>query len=375
MNRFPRTPMILCASIACAAASLAWQAPGAQASRAATVTAAARIAASPAARGGTGATGASDITDLGTGGWRVASSATATQSGALISAPSFNAGSWLRVANDDAGAPGTEIEALLQNGRCPDDPGLQPVNRSSDSRDSVFFSDNMRKCYGYENQIGADTVPLFKVPWWWRASFSLHPSSGQRATLIVNGVIGKADVWVNGHQVATSSTVTGAYTRFAFDITGLVRPGANAVAIEVDPNNPETMFTLDDVDWNQIPPDNNTGIQFPVQLAVDGALSDSNAHVLEANTADFSRSTLTVRTDITNNTGVTQTGDVSANITFPDHHQGIGAIGTVTVPPNTTKTVTLGPLTILTRRCGGPTSSAASRCTSSARRSRSTARR
>ena len=39
------------------------------------------------------------------------------------------------------------------------------------------------------------------------------------------------------------------------------------------------MFTLDDVDWNQIPPDNNTGIQFPVQLAVDGALSDGNAHV------------------------------------------------------------------------------------------------
>ena len=28
------------------------------------------------------------------------------------------------------------------------------------------------------------------------------------------------------------------------------------------------MFTLDDVDWNQIPPDNNTGIQFPVQLQV-----------------------------------------------------------------------------------------------------------
>ncbi len=306
MKRFPRTPLVLCAAIACGAASLAWQAPGAQASRAATVSAAVRIAAAPAARSGTGATtGASDITDLGAGGWRVASSATATQPGALISAPSFNAGSWLRVANDDAGAPGTEIEALLQNGRCPDDHGLQPVNESSDSQHSVLFSDNMRKCYGYENQIGADTVPLFRVPWWWRASFTPHLRPGQHATLIVNGVIGKANVWVNGHQVATSSTVTGAYTRFAFDITGLVRPGANAVAIEIDPNNPETMFTLDDVDWNQIPPDNNTGIQFPVQLAVDGALSDSNAHVLEANTADFSRSTLTVKTDITNNTDLT----------------------------------------------------------------------
>jgi exo-1,4-beta-D-glucosaminidase len=291
-------------------------------------------------------TGASDVTDLGAGGWQVASSATATQAGAQISEPSFDARSWLRVANDSAGAPGTEIEALLQNGRCPDDPGLQPVNRSSDSPHSVFFSDNMRKCYGYENQIGADTVPLFRVPWWWRAEFSPQLGAGQRATLIVNGVIGKANVWVNGHQVATSSTVTGAYTRFAFDITGLVRPGANAVAIEVDPNNANTMFTVDDVDWNQIPPDNNTGIQFPVQLAVDGALADSNAHVLEANAADFSRSTLTVKTDITNNTGVTQTGVVDATIAFPGHHQGIGAVSTVTVPPNTTKTVTFGHLVI-----------------------------
>jgi hypothetical protein len=46
------------------------------------------------------------------------------------------------------------------------------------------------------------------------------------------------------------------------------------------------MFTLDDVDWNQIPPDNNTGIQFPVQLAVDGGLTGSNAHVVENKTAN-----------------------------------------------------------------------------------------
>jgi exo-1,4-beta-D-glucosaminidase len=345
VNRFLRTPLILCASIACAATSVVWLAPGVPATQAATVGAVVRNAASkplPAP----GGTGASDVTDLGAGGWQVASSATATQTGAQISAPSFDARSWLRVANDSAGAPGTEIEALLQNGRCPDDPGLQPVNTSSDSRHSVFFSDNMRKCYGYENQVGADTVPQFRVPWWWRTEFSPHLRAGQHATLIVNGVIGKANVWVNGHQVATSSTVTGAYTRFAFDITGLARPGANAVAIEVNPNNPQTMFTLDDVDWNQIPPDNNTGIQFPVQLAVDGALSDGNARVLEANAADFSRSTLTVKTDITNHTDSQQTGNVSVVITAPGGNQGIGAGQTVTVPANATKTVVFSGLTI-----------------------------
>ena len=95
----------------------------------------------------------------------------------------------------------------------------------------------------------------------------------------------------------TSSTVTGAYTKFTFNVTGLIRSGTNSLAIEVNPNNPTTMFTLDDVDWTQIPPDNNTGIQFPVQLAADGALSDGNAHVAENNAANLGSSALTVKTE------------------------------------------------------------------------------
>jgi exo-1,4-beta-D-glucosaminidase len=349
VNRIVRPSLAICVPIVFAAAALAWPASGAQAVPARTASLRS-VAAAPAAAGSpatTGSlTGASNVSDLGAAGWQVASSASAQQSGAQISTPGFNASSWLRVRNDDAGAPGTEVEALLQNGRCPGDPGLQPVNQDNEGQHSIFFSDNMRKCYGYMHHIGPDTVPLFDVPWWWRTEFSPGRHPGQYDTLIVNGVIGSASVWVNGHQVATPSTVTGDYTKFSFNITGLLRPGANAVAIEINPNNPNTMFTLDDVDWNQIPPDNNTGIQFPVQLAVNGALSDSNAHVLENNTANLSRSTLTVRTDITNDTGTPQTGRVTAAITSPNRHQGLGAAGQVTVPANSTKTVTFSGLTI-----------------------------
>src|SRR5215831_19501944 len=351
VNRVLRPPFAIGASLACAATSLVWLAPGAQATQGTGVTPAVRYAASigasgPGVTGQTAPAGASDIANLGAHGWRVASSATATAPGSQISAPSFDASSWLRVRNDDAGASSTEIEALLQNSRCPGDPALQPVNQGSNGSRSVFFSDNMHKCYGYQNHVGADTVPLFRVPWWWRTEFTPHLRPGQHATLIVNGVIGSANVWVNGHEVATAGTVTGAYTRFAFPVTGLLRPGRNSLAIEVNPNDPNTMFTLDDVDWNQIPPDNNTGIQFPVQLAVDGALTDSNAHVLEANAADFSHSTLTVQTDITNNTGSPQTGAVTATITSPGGRQGIGVGGTVTVPAHATKTVAFKRLTI-----------------------------
>src|SRR5260221_14772132 len=74
-------------------------------------------------------TGASDISNLGTSGWKVQSSATATQSGAQISTPGFNTSNWMPVTNDDAGAPGTEVDALAQNGLCPGDTALQPVNQ------------------------------------------------------------------------------------------------------------------------------------------------------------------------------------------------------------------------------------------------------
>ena len=291
---------------------------------------------------------ATDISTLGTGGWSVQSSAVATQTGAQISAPGFNTSTWLPVSNDDAGAPGTEIEALAQNGQCPGDTVLQPVNQSTSSPNSVFFSNNMQNCYGFMSSIGADTVAKFSVPWWWRTDFTPTVASGQAATLIVNGVIGSANVWLNGTEVATSSQVTGAYTKFSFNVSSLVKTGVtNSLAIEINPNNPNTMFTLDDVDWNQIPPDNNTGIQFPVQLALDGALSDGNARVVENNAANLSSSALTVKTDITNSSSTSQTGVVSATITPPGSGTPVTVPAqTVTVPANTTQTVTFPAETI-----------------------------
>src|SRR5215467_10016513 len=138
-------------------------------------------------------TGASDVTNLGGSGWKVQSSATATQTGAQISTPGFNTSSWLSVANDDAGAPGTEVEALAQNGLCPGDTALQPVNQASGGPNSVYFSNNMQLCYGFMSKIGPDTVSRFNVPWWWRTDFTPNLASGQTATLIINGVIGSAN--------------------------------------------------------------------------------------------------------------------------------------------------------------------------------------
>jgi exo-1,4-beta-D-glucosaminidase len=277
------------------------------------------------ASGSVPSTGSSAVVDLGAAGWKVLTSATATQSGAQISAPGFSTSGWLTVANDGAGAPGTEINALLQNGTCP----------------NVFFSTNMKTCFGQMTKVGADTIAQFSVPWWYRTDFAAPPA-GQNAKLIINGVVGKADVWVNGTEIATSATVAGAYTRYVFDITSRLVAGTNSLAIEMYPNNPTTMLTLDNVDWTQIPPDNNTGIQFPVQLQSGGPLVAGNAHVIQNTAADLSSSALTVKTDITNTSATSQAGLVSATVMSPAG-SAITVNQNVTVPANTTQTVSFTP--------------------------------
>jgi exo-1,4-beta-D-glucosaminidase len=267
------------------------------------------------------------VITLGGKGWQVQSSAAttdwttgsgATQDGAQISEPDFDTTGWLPVTADDAGAVGTEVEALLQNSICPDDKALQPINQDTDSRSSIFYSNNLENCFGAPmTNPGLDTNPLFDVPWWFRTNFSPRVRPGQDAKLVINGVMGQADVWVNGTEVATEATVEGDYTSYTFDVTNLLRSGTNTLALELYPNNPSTMLTLDDVDWNQIPPDNNTGIQFPVQLHISDALGISNTYTTQNDAPDMSSAALTVHADVTNNTGEPQSGTVHASIAEP----------------------------------------------------------
>jgi exo-1,4-beta-D-glucosaminidase len=286
------------------------------------------VTASAAPEHGHPHTGDDGLTTLGLAGWQVQSSAVATQPGADVSAPGFDTAAWLKVHPDDAGAPGTEIGALLQNGECPD----------------VFVGDTMRQCFGYMSKRGPVTVPRFAVPWWFRTEFTAP--AGKHADLVLNGVVGECDVWVNGTQVAGHDVVTGAFVKRSFDISSLVHAGANALAIEMHPNNPNEMFTLDDADWNQIPPDNNTGIQFPVQLRLTDGLTDTNAHVVQHNNADLTRSDLTVKTDVTNNTDSARSVAATAMITAPSGRSPIVLHKTVPVAAHHTATVTFPAVTI-----------------------------
>ena len=287
------------------------------------------------------------LSTIGLQGWQVRTTADVKDGGDQVSTPGYATRGWLPVKPDDAGAPGTEINALVQNGKCPD----------------VFYSDNMRKCFGYVDKVGPVATLPFSDPWWYRTDFTPDIKAGQHAKLTIPGIVGEGDVWVNGKLVATKDIVSGAFAGHTFDVSQLVKPGKNTLAIKVYPNNPLKMYTLDQVDWSQIPPDNDTGIQFPPTLQVGDALTGDNAHVVQDNAADLSSSKLTVKLDVTNNAATPQTGDVAATVTPPSGapvvvHQRGDDPG----EHQADRDVRAGE-DRSSRRCGGRTRWATSRCT------------
>jgi exo-1,4-beta-D-glucosaminidase len=116
-----------------------------------------------------------------------------------------------------------------------------------------------------------------------------------------------------------------------------VRHGENALALKLYPNNPRKMFTLDNVDWTQIPPDNNTGIQFPIQLHTSGPLALSDAHVVQHDAPDFSRAALTIKGVVSNDSGRAQSGSAAATVSIARHSRRLSR--PISLSPHTSRTV------------------------------------
>jgi hypothetical protein len=245
-----------------------------------------------------------------TSGWRIQSSAVAGTSGADISRPDYSATGWLPISR-----PQTLMAGLVENGRYPD----------------VFYSDRLK------------SVPAgqFDVNWWYREQLTVHPRPGGHTHLIMNGLLGTADLWVNGVKVASRSQLQGAYSRFEYDITPYVHDGANAIALDVAKNDPKTYLSDSQLDWNPHAPDQSTGLRFAPELAQTGPVALRNAHVVQHNAADLSSSDLTVKGDLRNDTASAQKATLRATITHGSTRVDVS--GTADVPAGATRTVTLSP--------------------------------
>jgi exo-1,4-beta-D-glucosaminidase len=277
--------------------------------------------------------GADDLTLDGQ--WQVQSSAIVTAPGDQVSRSEFSSSDWLPVRTNDAGAVGGEVAAQIQNIPAGDRCGS----------DNIFYSNNLDVCQGIAPDAHSAPNAPYDVPWWFRTTFKPNLHTGQHALLRVRGIMGQADVWVNGTQVATRDEVQGSEPEYEFDVTSLLTNGRNTVAFRLHPNNPDTMLTQDFNDWTQTARDQNTGIKYPVKLHVSDALRLSDMHVVQDNAADMSHSDLTVKGTVANVTDEPQSGDVSATVSDP-RGRGVATVRrTVDLGPNETRTVQFDPTT------------------------------
>jgi exo-1,4-beta-D-glucosaminidase len=177
---------------------------------------------------------------------------------------------------------------------------------------------------------------LWKSDWWYRTSFTAPPDRAVYS-LIFKGINYRADIWVNGREVADRSQVVGMYDSFEFDISKLVHPGGeNVLALKITPERAipgkgtvELGDTWHDwLNWKYIgfhdpqkhlnfsfPPDRNAGVWKRVYLSSTGPVTIRNPYVvtdlpLPATAPAF----LTVYCDLSNHALTPVAGTLSGEI-------------------------------------------------------------
>lgn len=248
-------------------------------------------------------------------GWQIQSSAKAQQGGAEISSAGFSTRGWYA-----ASGRATVMAGLLENG----------------TYRNVFYSDNLR-AVAEPDSSGS----LFVVPWWYRSEFTLAKGApGTRTLLRIDGVIARADVWLNGHEVADAATVAGAYPVYEFDVTRWVHAGGNILALRVHPADPRTSLSIGWVDWNPTPPDNNMGPWRGVDVVRTGPVQLRFPQVTATlSLPDLGHAELTVRVQARNLDAVAHEATITGAVA------GVSLRRTVHLAPGESRIVSFSPAT------------------------------
>lgn len=239
--------------------------------------------------------------------WQLASTADVGADGERISLPGYECGEWLV-----APPRSTVMGALMANGHHPD----------------VFYSTTMR------DEVDA---ARFTVPWWFRTLVAV-PERG-RTHVRLDGVIPRADLWVNGSLVAGASELAGAYVSSTLDVTGLVRPGTNALALLVHPGNPIEDLSIGWVDWSQAPPDHNMGPWRDVVVLRTGDVRLADPHVTTAPGPDGAEGPARLRISVEARNDGPVERDVDVACTVEGHGTSMVVRRTVSVPAGDAVTV------------------------------------
>ena len=222
--------------------------------------------------------------------WFIQSSADVRSDGTTISKTGFSTQGWYPTT-----LPSTVLNALVEDKVYPD-PYVGMNLRSIPGTTYPIFED-------FSNIQMPPSSP-FLQSWWYRTEFKLPEEyRGKTLWLEFDGINYRANIWMNGMQVATSEQVSGTWRLFRFDATLVAKPGDNnALAIEVFPPQPRDLaITL--VDWAPMPPDKEMGVWRDVRIVATGPIAMRYPAVLTTlNLPSTDQAALTVRTELTNAT-------------------------------------------------------------------------
>jgi exo-1,4-beta-D-glucosaminidase len=235
-------------------------------------------------------------------GWFIQSSARITSKDAAIAETGFSSSDWY-----PATVPSTVVGALVTDKVYPD----------------PYYAMNLRSIPGATYPIAANFSKLpmpegspFLVPWWYRTTFRVPADMrGKRLALHFDGINYRANIWLNGRQLANSDQVAGTFRVYEFDITGIARAGGdNVLAVEVSaPTQDDLALTF--VDWNPAPPDKDMGLWHDVYLTASYDVTVRNPHVFSTvDTSTLRSADLTVTAELHNRTAHAVSGTLRGKI-------------------------------------------------------------
>jgi exo-1,4-beta-D-glucosaminidase len=193
-------------------------------------------------------------------GWTLQSSAEVRDGGAVLSTTAFQPSGWHHAA-----LPSTVFRALVEDKVYPD----------------PYSGMNLRSAPGMSYAIGQNfsnyAMPgdsPFARSWWYRTEFRLSADyQGKTIWLGFDGINFRANVWLNGRQIASADQTAGAWRLFELEATAAARlDGVNTLAIEVFPPMPHDL-AITFVDWNPQPPDKNMGLWRDVRVRATGPVA------------------------------------------------------------------------------------------------------
>ena len=151
----------------------------------------------------------------------------------------------------------------------------------------------------------------FEEPWWYIKEFSLESlKDGQHAELAFDGISYRADIWLNGTQIASADEHFGPFRQFSYDVTDLLQ-NENRVAVKVYRWQPGE-FNIGFVDWNPRPADESMGIFRPVWVRFSDAVSIKNpAIVSQVDTAELDEAWLSVEATLANSSNAEVKGHLT----------------------------------------------------------------